>query len=257
MKHFALGHRLPEWIARPLFGDRRRFGLTPRPEDPCWREWERVYLTFYEQNQKRSIGAVVSDAGYRVMGNIDLEGKKVLEIGPGALSHTRYWRGRPQLYVIADVQEQMLQRSAARLAQAGVAYETCLVERGPTSLRRFKGQRFDAIVSFYALEHLAPLEDFLDGIAGALAPSGVLVGGIPTEGGLAWGFGRYLTSRRWLKKHTSIDPDKIICWEHPNFAHDILAALEARFECKQLSFWPLRAPTIDLNLIVRFVYGAR
>jgi SAM-dependent methyltransferase len=257
MKHFALGHRLPEWIAKPLFGDRRRFGLTPQMDDPSWREWERVYLTFYEQNQKKSVGAVVNDAGYRVMSDIDLQGKKVLEIGPGALSHIRFWRGRPDLYVIADVQKQMLERSAARLAQAGVRYETQLVERVPASLRQFEGQHFDAIVSFYALEHLAPLPDFLDGMAHALAPGGVLVGGIPTEGGLAWGLGRSLTSRRWLKRHTAIDPDKIICWEHPNFADEILAALDERFERKQLSFWPLRVPSIDLNLIARFVYGVR
>jgi SAM-dependent methyltransferase len=257
MKHFSLGHRLPEWIVKPLFGDRRRFGLIPQTDDPSWLEWERVYLTFYEQNQKRSVGALVNDAGYRVMGHIDLQGKTVLEIGPGALSHIRFWRGRPDLYVVADVQKQMLDQSAALLRRAGVRCETQLVERGPASLRRFKGQQFDAVVSFYSLEHLTPLCVFLDGISDALADGGLLIGGIPTEGGLAWGIGRYLTSRRWLKKYTSVDPDKIICWEHPNFADAILEALDRRFKRRVLSFWPLRVPSIDLNLIARFVYGAR
>lgn len=257
MRRFTLGHRLPAVLTKPLFGDRQRFGLTPQTDDPSWQEWERVYLAFYEQNQKRSVGAIVNDAGYAVMRGIDLHGKRVLEVGPGVLSHRRFWQGRPDLYVIADVQERMLEQSAAQLAQAGVRYESRLVERGPASLRPFRGQRFDAIVSFYALEHLAPLEEFLEGLAAALAPDGVLVGAIPTEGGLAWGLGRYLTSRRWLRRHTSIDPDKIICWEHPNFADDILAALDARFERRRLSFWPLRVPSIDLNLVASFVYGLR
>ena len=75
--------------------------------------------------------------------------------------------------------------------------------------------------------------------------------------GLAWGGGRSLTSRRWLKKNTNIDPDKLISWEHPNFADEIFATLDRKFTRQALSFWPCRIPLIDANLIGRFIYNKK
>ena len=64
-----------------------------------------------------------------------------------------------------------------------------------------------------------------------------------------------LTSRRWFKKNTTIDPDKIICWEHPNFADQIIAELDQVFQRQALVHWPLRGlPVLALNLILRFLY---
>jgi SAM-dependent methyltransferase len=116
----------------------------------------------------------------------------------------------------------------------------------------------DVVVSFYSLEHLYPLAPYLRELHRVLRPGGVLVGAIPAEGGLAWGLGRLVTSRRWLKRHTTIDPDKIICWEHPNYADAVLGALGAEFEREHLSLWPLPwLPLHDLNLIIRLVYRRR
>jgi hypothetical protein len=39
---------------------------------------------------------------------------------------------------------------------------------------------------------------------------------------MRWGLGRMVTSRRWFKAHTTIDLNKLICWEHPNFAPTVL-----------------------------------
>lgn len=62
MKYFSVGHRLLRQLAAPLFGDRRRFGLTVRHDDLCWRQWEKTYLEFYNTTQKRSIGTVANGA---------------------------------------------------------------------------------------------------------------------------------------------------------------------------------------------------
>ena len=67
-----------------------------------------------------------------------------------------------------------------------------------------------------------------------------------------------ITTRRWLKKNTRIKPDKIICWEHPNFADQIIAELDQLFQRKSIVSWPFRwVPALDLNLIIRFVYQKR
>lgn len=257
MSYFTLGHRLPRFLSAPLFGDRARFGVAVQPADPSWREWERIYLDFYYATQKRSAGKLVNDAGYRVMEQVELTGKTVLEVGPGDIQHLARWRGRPECYHIADVQQAMLTRSSERLAAAGIRHSARLLSRDDRIVLPYGDAAFDVIVSFYSLEHLYPLEAYLDEMLRVLKPGGLLVGAIPAEGGLAWGLGRLLTSRRWLKRNTGIDPDKIICWEHPNFAGDILTALDRKLAQRHVAYWPLLLPAIDLNLIVRFVHAKR
>lgn len=238
----------------PLFGDRRAYGLQVQPEDSCWKEWQDVYLTFYYANQKRSVGAVVNDAGYKVMHEVNMAGKVVLEIGPGDINHISCWHGKPECYVIADIQQAMLDHSATKLASAEVSHKAVLLEDREKGVLPFQDNSFDMLVSFYSLEHLYPLENHLSELIRVLKPGGTLVGAIPCEGGLAWGLGRFLTSRRWLKRHTAINPDKLICWEHPNFADGILTSLNQQMRNGKLSFWPLSLPCIDINLVVRFVY---
>ena len=256
MSYFTLGHRLPQWLAKPLFGDRARWGRTVDHSDPMWVEWETAYLDFYTATQKGSIGDRVNHGGYTIMSEVDLSSRRVLEIGPGHIRHSRYWKGRPLDYTICDVQQSMLDTSAAMLERQEVPCTPVLLDRHDSTLP-FEDDCFDVVVSFYALEHIHPLSPFLDEIQRVLKPSGELVGAIPTEGGLAWGLGRVLTSRRWLKRNTNIDPDKIICWEHPNFADYILSQCDLRFQRVRTRYWPLRLPSLDVNLIVQFRYVKR
>jgi len=104
------------------------------------------------------------------------------------------------------------------------------------------------------MEHLHPLESYINEMKRVMKPGGVLAGAIPCEGGLAWGIGRYLTSRRYLKANSQIDPDKIICWEHRNFADSIMNQLTRSFKRVCVNYWPLSVPLIDTNLIISFIY---
>jgi SAM-dependent methyltransferase len=237
----------------PLFGDRKQFGLTVQPDDPCWQEWQKTYLNFYYSNQKRSVGKVINNAGYRIMSKVDINGKKVLEIGPGDINHIDDWKGTPLLYVIADIRQEMLDISSMKLGAKGISYDAKLLDKNSSKLP-FGEEEFDIVVSFYSFEHLYPFPAYLDEILRVLKHRGKLVGAIPCEGGLLWGIGRFMISRRWLKKHTSINPDKIICWEHPNFADMILNILDLKMHKQYLGFWPFMISSIDINLIVKFIY---
>jgi SAM-dependent methyltransferase len=257
VKHYSLGHRLPHFLSSPLFGDRRRFGLKIQPEDPCWKEWQKTCVTFYENLQKKSVGAVVNNAGYRVMSRVDLAGRRVLELGPAEMGHMKYWNATPGHFVAADVRSGMLKLAQERLQAGAVPHSTRLLSEQDPAAMGFDDAEFDVVVSFYSLEHIHPLEAGVNEIRRVLKPGGQLVGAIPCEGGLGWGLGRFLTSRRWLRKNTRINPDKIICWEHPNFADGILTMLDAKLKRAHLSYWPLGLPSIDLNLVIRFVYEKR
>ena len=264
----TIGRHLPRCLASRLFGDREQWGHQIRTDDPHWQEWSRVWINFYDATQKRGVGEFVNNAGYQVLATGDYRGTRILEIGPGHLQHLRYWwdhspalTGRaewpaplnPPTFCIADVQQEMLDRSASVLADAGIPCETHLLTRGESRLP-FRDNEFDHILTFYTLEHIYPLCDYLDELRRVLKGGGCLSGAIPAEGGLAWGMGRFLTSRRWLKNNTTIDPDKIICWEHPNFAPSVLRQLDLRFINERREYWPLKIELIDVNLVVRFVY---
>lgn len=253
MPGFAIRSLMPRFLRNPLWGDRERWGLTVDADDLHWREWQTTYARFYLANQREGVGTRINDAGYRVMADIDLTGKTVLEIGAGDIRHLRYWAGRPAKYLLADISPDMMKFAMERLETKGVPHETLMLQR-EQPLPLADGS-VDVIVSFYSLEHLYPLAPCLDEMLRVLKPGGTLIGAIPAEGGLAWGMGRALTSRRWFKKNTTIDPDKIICWEHPNFADEILRALDARMDRQRVSFWPLPwLPLLDPNLIIHFQY---
>jgi len=253
MHRFVIRGWLPHALRAPLWGDRERWGLTVREEDPCWKRWQQADLDFYAASQRSGIGTRVNDAGYRVMSSIDLASKRVLEIGPGDIRHVAFWRGRPSEYVIADIREGMLDKAQRKLKAADVPFRSLLMR--PAERLPLDDASVDVVVSFYSLEHLYPLRPYVEDICRVLRPGGTFIGAIPAEGGLAWGGGRLLTSRRWFKKHTAIDPDKIICWEHPNFADEILAELDRHLERQRVAFWPLPwLPLLDTNLIIRFNY---
>lgn len=178
---------LPKRLRTPLWGNREHWGLTPVPEDACWKEWQGRYTDFYQENQRGGMGTRVNDAGYAVMSSIDLAGKRVLEIGTGDIRHIKFWRSAPAEYLLADISEEIMSFAKKCMEERGIAYRTISVERNqPLAL---EDASVDVIVSFYSLEHLYPLRSYLDDFKRLLKPGGHLIGAIPAEGGLAWGVG--------------------------------------------------------------------
>jgi ubiquinone/menaquinone biosynthesis C-methylase UbiE len=239
-----------------LWGQRERWGPVPDTADSTWLEWCDMSGRFYDETQQRGVGRLVNDAGYKVMRRIDLDGRTLLEIGPGSIRHAKYWVGTPQRVHLVDVDQHMAERGASALRRIGVDHTVHVVDAGQRL--PLDDSSVDVVVAFYSLEHIYPLVPQLREFARVLTPGGVLIGAIPTEGGLAWGLGRLLTSRRWLRRNTSIDPDKLICWEHPNFADQVLRDLGDEFEPEHTQVWPIRPiRMIDVNLIISFVHRRR
>ena len=244
---------LPRVLRSALFGDRERWGMIPQRDDPMWQEWIKREVEIYRTVQKTGLGNVVNEAGYTIMREVALAGKTILEVGPGDLPHHREWQGRPASYILVDQSSEFLASARERLGKLEIPIEEYSVDRFKPGELMLPKDCADIVLSFYSLEHLYPLETYVSQLASALKQGGLLVGSIPAEGGLAWGLGRLFTSRRWFRRHTTIDLDKIICWEHPNFADQILACLEKFFILQSIRYWPMRLPSIDGNLVVSFI----
>jgi SAM-dependent methyltransferase len=242
---------LPRGLNVQLFGDRERFGQKAWDGDQDWARWQAVYPeAYFETQRSRGLFARVNDAGYEILDRYDLTGRRVAEIGPGGGYHLQHFRGRPASFAAVDVCPDFFPTVRERCQEIGLPVTFHPVQAYSPAIP-LPSASVDYFLSFYSLEHLHPLEDWLEEIFRVLAPGGTLLGAIPTEGGLAWGVGRWLTSRRALRSRYGLDIRKIVCWEHPNFCDQILDRLSGRGRLEEWN-WPLRGAPRDLSLVIRF-----
>ena len=245
---------LPAIIRSPLWGNREKYGGNIDVNHKDWIEWLNFNNKFYTKTQKEGAGKIVNNWGYKVIGNINLNGMSVLEIGAGNLPHRRFWKGLPAEYHLVDVDDNFLQESKTKLSELKIGAKLHHLERGEFPV--IDDDSLDVIFTFYSLEHLFDLDKQLQFYYSKLKEGGFLIGAIPHEGGLAWGLGRFLTTRRFVHKNTDLNYDRIICWEHPNYCDDILnKILEMGFLQKRQFGYPFGflAPK-DLNLVTSFIY---
>lgn len=242
---------LPKSFQNLLFGNRTKHGLVPDLKDPDWLEWLKKSVEIYSKVQKSNIGLVINNFGYKaIFRKLELNGKKILEIGPGDLSHIEFWNSSPVSYTAVDINPEFLKMAAQKIKCP--FYPVLLQDKN--QILPFPDSTFDIVLSFYSLEHLYPLKFHLKEINRVLKDGGVLTGAIPNEGGVSWALGRILTSKRWVQNNTSIEYNKIICWEHPNFADDILFELNLIFPVVEKRYSPFNfLHSLDLNLVTSFI----
>ena len=245
---------LPNFIFKRLFGDRRKWGLKADYNDADYQKMLDIdnIQKFYEDNQKGAIGSVVNHFGFTVMRHVDLTGKVVVELGPGTIEHLDYNKTKPEKYILVDIRKCFLEASEQRLRHYDIEGVELLEVEGITI--PLDDDSADIIITFHQLEHIYELEQYFQELKRILKPDGLLVGAVPAEGGLAWGLGRFLTSRRYVQKHMDYDYDKVICWEHPNFVTKIKNLLDANFVRVKSIKRPLGILPFDFNLSWSFVY---
>lgn len=244
--------RVPYNIFRYLFGDRRQFGTKINPEDRDYILWLNKYLQFYQDNQKKGVGIFVNHCGFRIIKKIDFTDKVILEVGPGIIEHLKYSNTKPKKYIIADVNKDFLTMSEQKLRDYGISDVVAI--KVNDILLPLENESVDYILSFHQLEHMYELERYILELKRLLKVHGCLVGAVPCEGGMVWGLGRLLTSRRYVKKYMEFNYDKIICWEHPNFVDKIKRELDNNFKCICSVKNPFPSLPFDLNLSWSFIY---
>ena len=83
-----------------------------------------------------------------------------------------------------------------------------------------------------------------------LASDGQFLVVIPTEGGLAYSLARKISAERLYKRRFGGDYSWFYEREHINRPAEIIDELERCFSIEERSFFPLKVPSINVNLCI-------
>jgi ubiquinone/menaquinone biosynthesis C-methylase UbiE len=190
---------LPYFIFKPLFGDRKKWGLQTDINDKDFRKWQdECYLKFYQENQKGGMGTLVNHFGFKIMEKIDLTDKIILEVGPGSIDHLDYNQTIPHQYILADINKDFLDISTGRLYEYGITNVKTKMVKGIEI--ELENDSVDILITFHQLEHIYKLDEYLNELKRILKPGGILVGAVPAEGGGSLGIWKILNFQKICEK---------------------------------------------------------
>ncbi|MDA8218828.1 MAG: class I SAM-dependent methyltransferase [Dehalococcoidales bacterium] len=176
---------------------------------------------------------------------------RTLEIGAGSGGHLAFEDLSFQDYTALELRESMAARIRERYPQVEVLIAD-VQEHIPAA-----DAHFDRVVAVHVLEHLPNLPAALAEVRRVLKPSGRFTAVLPCEGGLVYGLGHDLTTRRLFQKRYHTSYDWCIRFEHINTCSEIMEELARSFEVVKTRFWPLWIPITHANAIVGLVCEPR
>lgn len=178
-------------------------------------------------------------------------GGRVLEIGAGLGEHIYYEDLSGVEYYALEILPNMAAAIKERFPNVTVIVGDC------QQTLAFPDGYFDRVVAVHVLEHLPDLPSALNEIRRVLKPGGQFCAVIPCEGGAAYELARRISARRIFEKRYKQSYDWLIKTEHINTAVEILEELNFCFEIAKKSFFPLRVPSIFLNLVIGLLMHPR
>jgi ubiquinone/menaquinone biosynthesis C-methylase UbiE len=176
---------------------------------------------------------------------------RTLEIGAGLGSHLEFEDLSAQRYIALELREEM----ADVLRQKHPDVETAIGD-AQESLP-LDDDSIDRVIAIHVLEHLTNLPVALEEIRRVLRPGGRISVVIPCEGGFVYGLGRRFTSQRIFEKRYRTSYDWYIKTEHFNVPAEIIGELDKQFEAEHRRWWPLRVPSVHLNVCIGLTYVLR
>lgn len=212
--------------------------LTPTQrlvEDDWMRHWLSVFPDRYGRVERFNHGYPLRTAP---------PGGRTLEIGPGLGGHARHEDLTIQEYHAVELRQELADTLQAQMPDVTVVAADCQRELP------YEDGYFDRVLAIHVLEHLPDLPGALDEVHRVLRPGGRLAVAIPAEGGLAHRLGRRLTVQRQFERRYGMPYGPHIAADHVNRPREIAEELAARFTVVDRTYWPLKVPLIDLNLML-------
>jgi SAM-dependent methyltransferase len=167
-----------------------------------------------------------------------------LEIGAEIGAHLAYEDLLSQDYTALELREELARKISDK-------YEGIHIIIGDVQEHiNAPDNSFDRIIAIHVLEHLPKLPAELEEIKRVIKPDGYISIVIPCEGGMAYTFARNFSARRLFEKRYHFSYDRIIQSEHVNSASEPIEECEKHFSITDKAFWPLKIPSINLNLAI-------
>jgi SAM-dependent methyltransferase len=149
-----------------------------------------------------------------------------------------------QDYTCVEMRDDMAARVRERFPSVTTIVADCQ-QRMP-----FDDGSFDRAIAVHVLEHLPDLPSALDEVHRLLHPGARFGVVIPCDPGMLYGLGRRFTSQRAFEREYHLPYEVFIRREHLNSPAEIIGLLRDRFHLVHRQFFPLRIPSVHLNLCI-------
>jgi ubiquinone/menaquinone biosynthesis C-methylase UbiE len=175
-------------------------------------------------------------------------GCKTLEIGAGLGEHLVYEKLADQDYTVIELRMELANEIKKKFPRVNTLVGDCQ-EKIPA-----EDNSFDRILVIHVLEHLPNLPSALKEMYRILKSNGgKLVVVMPCEGGISYGLARRISAKRIFEKRYHQNYDWYISIEHINKPHELMFELEKLFKIEETSYFPLKIPSVSLNLCIGMV----
>lgn len=222
---------------------------TMHEEDQAWLEYRRAFADIYDSsNYSSPLQASVMRASHRLTERefgMDSSFETVLEVGAGTGEHFPFVRHGFSQYVMTDQDPRTLDLAHGKLK--GSTNKILRFERQRGERLSCDDNSVDRLIATHVLEHLYEPHLVLKEWQRVVRGGGVISILIPTDPGLAWRCGRHFGPRRNAMRQ-GIAYDYIMAREHVNSSNNLIALIRHYFPLRLEAWWPLRIPSIDLNL---------
>ncbi|MGB7287539.1 MAG: class I SAM-dependent methyltransferase [Salaquimonas sp.] len=168
----------------------------------------------------------------------------VVEIGVGSGRHPSVVRHSYDRYVMTDYNDRMLDQARERYKDDD-RFDYAVEDARKLS---FEDNSFDRLIATHVLEHLVHPHEILREWTRVLRPGGTLSLVLPCDPGLAWRFGRMIGVRNRAES-AGLEYDYWMAREHVNSIFNLVTFINYYFKDVQQTYWPMRLPFPDINLI--------
>ncbi|MFH1227536.1 MAG: class I SAM-dependent methyltransferase [Planctomycetota bacterium] len=223
----------------------------PKKKIPLSLESQKIaddWMKYFHEIHKDKFSSIIKFSHEYVVKNSPQDFITTLEIGAGLGEHLNYEKlteNQHNNYVALELRENMAEVIKSRFP----AVKTCIADCQQHI--PYPDGYFDRIIATHVLEHLPNLPASLDEILRLLKKGiGRFFVVIPCEGGLGYFSGRWLTTKRIFEKRYNLPYEKFIKAEHVSTANEIITEIKKVFFIEHSSWYPLRIPSIHLNLCI-------
>ena len=170
--------------------------------------------------------------------------ERVLEIGPGTHPHINYLKHEFDEYYVVD-----------KIKELSTFYENNkkvkFIHQEGDKLP-FPDNYFDRVIISHCLEHIVYPEKVLLDIYAKLKVGGSVTIGLPTDPGIMWRVGKFISANFLINKNYNFSKDKYYYFtakDHVNSIFSLIPIIKKNFNKINFErFEPFKIPLIDFNL---------